>query len=44
MADALSAETRDAVLMEVRGLTRETNPYCPERPVICPPWLSSEVA
>jgi superfamily II DNA or RNA helicase len=44
MADALSAETRDAVLLEVRGLTRETNPYCPERPVICPPWLSSEVA
>jgi hypothetical protein len=44
MADSLSAETHDAVMMEVTGVTRQTNPYNPERPVKCPPWLETEAA
>lgn len=44
MADALSAETHDAVMQEVTGSSRKTNPYNPERPVICPPWLETEAA
>jgi hypothetical protein len=44
MADSLSAETHDAVMMEVTGVARQTNPYNPERPVKCPPWLETEAA
>lgn len=44
MADALSAETRDAVMEEVTGSIRNTNPYQPQRQVECPPWLQSEAA
>lgn len=44
MADSLSAETRDAVMQEVTGSIRKTNPYNPSRPVQCPPWLQSEAA
>lgn len=44
MADALSAETHDAVMQEVRGITRESNPYNPDRPVMCPTWLETEAA
>lgn len=42
MADALSAETHAAVMQEVRGTTRMTNQYSPERPVVCPSWLETE--
>lgn len=44
MAGALSAETRDAVMEEVTGSSRKSNPYRPERLVNCPPWLQSEAA
>lgn len=39
MAEALSAETRDAVLAEVRGLTRQTNEYNANRAVSVPAFL-----
>lgn len=42
MADALSAETRDAVMQEVIGVTRNSNPYSPARTVEIPAWLASE--
>lgn len=41
MADALSAETRDAVMAEVLGTTRETNPYNPIRRVQVPAFLEA---
>ena len=44
MADALSAETRDAVMQEVTGVTRQSNPYSPARTAIIPAWLVSEAA
>lgn len=44
MADALSAETRDAVMQEVTGVTRITNPYSPARKAQLPAWLASEAA
>jgi superfamily II DNA or RNA helicase len=44
MAEALSAETREAVRANVRGLTRATNPYEPARPIAVPDWLKSEAA
>lgn len=42
MADALSAETKDAVMEEVTGVIRNTNPYSPERTANIPSWLVSE--
>lgn len=39
MAESLSAETRDAVLAEVRGLTRQTNEYNANRAVSVPAFL-----
>ena len=42
MAEALSAETREAVRANVRGLTRDTNDYTPKRPIEAPAWLISE--
>lgn len=44
MADALSAETRDAVIQEVTGVARQSNPYSPARTVEIPAWLVSEAA
>lgn len=44
MADALSAETHDAVMQEVTGVVRQSNPYSPMRTVEIPPWLVSEAA
>lgn len=44
MADALSAETREAVLSEVTGVTRQSNPYNPSHSVAIPNWLTSEAA
>ena len=44
MADALSAETRDAVMQEVTGVTRQSNPYSPARTADIPAWLVSEEA
>lgn len=41
MAESLSAETRDAVMAEVRGLTRETNTYNAGKPVAVPAFLMS---
>ena len=42
MADALSAETHDAVMQEVTGVVRQSNPYSPNRPAEVPAWLVSE--
>ncbi len=39
MAESLSAETRDAVMAEVRGTTRHTNTYNADRVVAVPNWL-----
>lgn len=44
MADALSAETNDAVRAEVLGQRRQTNDYRPERRVTAPSWLKQEAA
>lgn len=44
MADALSAETRDAVMREVTGVVRQSNPYSPARTAEFPAWLVSEEA
>lgn len=44
MADALSAETHDAVMAEVVGATRETNSHNAVHPVNAPAWLQSEAA
>jgi len=44
MADSLSAETHEAVMQSVRGLTRQSNPYSPARTVEIPAWLVSEEA
>lgn len=44
MADSLSAETQAAVMEEVTGVTRISNPYSPARTVELPAWLVSEKA
>lgn len=44
MADALSAETHDAVMQEVTGVVRQSNPYSPARTAEFPAWLVSEEA
>lgn len=44
MADALSAETRDAVMQEVRGISRQSNPYSPAQAAKVPAWLKTEEA
>lgn len=44
MADSLSAETQAAVMEEVTGVTRISNPYSPARTVEIPAWLVSEKA
>ena len=44
MAEALSAETREAVRAEVRGQLRVTNGYAPGVRLVVPAWLQSEVA
>lgn len=44
MAEALSAETRDAVRDEVIGQRRVTNVYAPSTVMVIPGWLRSEVA
>ena len=41
MADALSAETRDAVMAEVTGMTRETNTFNSSQPVNVPAFLKA---
>jgi hypothetical protein len=41
MADALGAETRDAVMQEVTGSHRETNEYNASRTVQVPAWMRS---
>lgn len=41
MAEALSAETHDAVMSEVVGASRQTNIYNADRAVIVPGWLRS---
>ena len=41
MAESLSAETRDAVMAEVTGLTRETNTYNAGKRVAVPAFLRS---
>jgi hypothetical protein len=42
MADALSAETADAVRSEVLGLTRTTNPYHANDELTTPNWLREQ--
>jgi len=44
MAETLSAETREAVRAEVRGLTRETNDYAPRVAMTRPAWLTKEAS
>lgn len=44
MADSLSAETHDAVMQEVTGSIRNSNPYSPARTAQIPAWLVSEEA
>ena len=39
MSESLSAETRDAVMAQVRGTTRNTNPYNAALTVAIPNWL-----
>lgn len=41
MQEALSRETRDAVMRHVRGLVRETNDYAPSKALEVPLWLRS---
>lgn len=43
MAEQLSSETRDAVMAEVTGSTRNTNEYNPQRKAAIPDWLRSEI-
>lgn len=40
MSDELSAWTREAVMAEVRGQTRDTNTYEPARRMAIPSWLA----
>jgi superfamily II DNA or RNA helicase len=42
MADSLSAETRDAVMAEVRGAVRTVNTYEARKAIRLPSWLKSE--
>lgn len=44
MAESLSTETRAAVQQSVLGMTRDSNPYQPAKPIIAPDWLRSEAA
>ncbi len=44
MADSLSAETHDAVMQEVTGIARISNPYSPGQVANIPAWLVSEEA
>lgn len=44
MAEALSTETRDAVMRSVIGLARQTNPYNAHKAIKVPSWLRSEAA
>jgi hypothetical protein len=41
MAQSLSAETRDAVMAQVSGATRQTNNYNAGKPVALPAFLRS---
>lgn len=41
MAESLSAETRDAVMAEVTGSTRQTNTYNADRRVVVPSFLEA---
>lgn len=44
MAEALSAETREAVMMEVMGSSRQSNPYDARQLIATPSWLQTENA
>ena len=39
MGDELVIYTKDAVVNELKGLTRQTNDYAPEKPLSIPSWL-----
>ena len=39
MGDELVKYTKDAVVNELKGLTRQTNDYAPEKPLSIPSWL-----
>jgi hypothetical protein len=43
MSQELAAETRDAVMAEVRGGVRTVNQYNPNNGMKIPAWLQSEV-
>lgn len=43
MADSLSAETHDAVMQEVTGSARKTNPYKPGMLATIPSWIATEI-
>lgn len=44
MAEELTAETRDAVMANVRGLARDTNAYEPKAKPLFASWLRSEAS
>lgn len=44
MAEALSAQTREAVRAQVTGTHRQSNPYDAHRRIQSPAWLRSEIA
>ncbi|HET8731666.1 MAG TPA: helicase-related protein, partial [Moraxellaceae bacterium] len=44
MAESLSQETRAAVMAEVRGTSRQTNPYNANKAIKTPAWLKTEIA
>lgn len=41
MAEELAVHTKDAVMSELKGLTRQTNAYSPSRDLVIPEWLSA---
>jgi hypothetical protein len=40
MAQQLSALTREAVMQEVLGLARDSNPYVADKPMLIPTWVN----
>ena len=39
MGDELVAFTKESVMNELKGLTRQTNEYKPQMPILIPSWL-----
>lgn len=43
MGEQLAAETRDAVMSQIKGAVRTTNNYNARKPVKAPDWLKTEI-